>query len=72
MAFALFVLAIRRGSALATAMEARGFGGEVPRTWARPSRLGRRDGLVIVLSAVIATAAVLAAVATGQWAFIGG
>ncbi len=40
LAFALFVLSIRRGSALATAMEARGFGGDVRRTWARPSRFG--------------------------------
>ncbi|HEY4151844.1 MAG TPA: energy-coupling factor transporter transmembrane component T [Pseudolysinimonas sp.] len=71
LAFALFVLSIRRGSALATAMEARGFGGEAARTWARPSRLGPRDLLLIVLSVVVAAAAVLAAVATGQWAFIG-
>jgi energy-coupling factor transport system permease protein len=72
LAFALFVLAIRRGSALATAMEARGFGGDAPRSWARPSLLGWRDVLLIALSAVVAAAAVVAAVATGQWTFIGG
>jgi energy-coupling factor transport system permease protein len=72
LAFALFVLAIRRGSALATAMEARGFGGSAPRTWARPSRFGPREVLLLLVSAVVAAAAVIAAVATGQWAFIGG
>jgi len=72
MAFALFVLSIRRGSALATAMEARGFGGTGARTWARPSRFGRREMLLIVLSALIAATAVVLAVLTGQWTFIGG
>lgn len=72
LAFSLFVLSIRRGSALATAMEARGFGGSGARTWARPSRFGLREVLLILVGAVIAAAAVVAAVATGQWAFIGG
>ncbi|MEP6843587.1 MAG: energy-coupling factor transporter transmembrane component T [Pseudolysinimonas sp.] len=72
LAFSLFVLSIRRGSALATAMEARGFGGSGARTWARPSRFGLREVLLIALSAVMAGAAVVAAVVTGQWAFIGG
>jgi energy-coupling factor transport system permease protein len=71
-AFALFVLAIRRGSALATAMEARGFRGDGPRTWARPSRFGLGEWLLIVLSALIAAIAVVVAVVSGQWAFIGG
>ncbi len=72
MSFALFVLSIRRGTALATAMEARGFGGTTTRTWARPSRFGGREVLVISAGAVVAGAAVAAAVATGEWAFIGG
>ncbi|MEQ1737492.1 MAG: energy-coupling factor transporter transmembrane component T, partial [Rhodoglobus sp.] len=47
-AFALLVLAIRRGSALATAMEARGFGADrgssdAARTWARDSLWGGRE-----------------------------
>ncbi len=37
MAFVLLVFAVRRGTKLATAMEARGFGADVERTWARPS-----------------------------------
>jgi energy-coupling factor transport system permease protein len=71
LAFALFVLSIRRGSALATAMEARGFGGNEPRTWARPSRFGGREVLLIAVGAALAAAAVVVAVATGQWVFIG-
>ncbi|WP_119696450.1 energy-coupling factor transporter transmembrane component T family protein [Microbacterium halotolerans] len=73
MAFALFVLAIRRGTHLATAMEARGFGAdprEVRRTWARPSVLRLRDGALVLIAAAIAAASVIAAVATGAWTFI--
>ena len=70
MAFALFVLAIRRGSSLATAMEARGFGGPTPRSWARESRWDRRDTLLVLLAAVIPAVAIAAAVATGAWNFI--
>ena len=44
MAFALLVLSIRRGSKLATAMEARGFGAPGPRTWARESPFGGASG----------------------------
>ena len=69
-AFALFVLAIRRGSKLATAMEARGFGAPVPRTWARVSRLHARDAGLVLLALVIAAAAVTAAVAAGTWTFV--
>ena len=71
LAFALFVLSIRRGSALATAMEARGFGGSGPRSWARPSRFGVREVLLIVVGALIAAAAVTVAVVTGQWVLLG-
>ncbi len=70
MAFALLVLSIRRGSKLATAMEARGFGAPGRRTWARPSRFGAGDLILLGLGAGIAAAAVLAAVASGAWNFI--
>ncbi|WP_396937217.1 energy-coupling factor transporter transmembrane component T family protein, partial [Mycolicibacterium sp.] len=46
-AFALLVFAIRRGTKLATAMEARGFGAYPNRTWARPSTFGVREFLLI-------------------------
>lgn len=70
MAFALFVLSIRRGSALATAMEARGFGAPGRRTWARESRLHRQDGMLLLAGAAISALAVAAAVLTGSWNFI--
>jgi energy-coupling factor transport system permease protein len=68
MAFAMLVIAIRRGSKLATAMEARGFGTD-ERTWARESRVGLPD-LVLTLSCVVAvTVALVAASSAGTfWA----
>lgn len=70
MAFALFVLSIRRGSALATAMEARGFGAPGPRTWARASRFGWREWMLLLVGATISATAVAVAVVTGWWNFI--
>ena len=71
-AFALLVFALRRGSKLATAMEARGFGAYPTRTWARPSVFGWREAALIVYGTVIAAAAIAVAVAAGSWQFIGG
>jgi energy-coupling factor transport system permease protein len=65
--FALLVLAIRRGSKLATAMEARGFGSDIPRTWARVSRLHARDAMLLVIALAVATASVWISVAVGAW-----
>ena len=70
--FALLVLAIRRGSTLATAMEARGFGAPGKRTWARPSRLGRRDAALVAGAVLIAATAVAVSVATDHWNFVAG
>lgn len=70
MAFALFVLSIRRGSSLATSMEARGFGGVTERTWARASPFGWREWALIAVGAGIAVVAVSASVATGSWRVI--
>jgi energy-coupling factor transport system permease protein len=67
MAFALLVLAIRRGSKLATAMEARGFGSDIPRTWARQSRVGTSDAALLVIAAVIAVIAIASAVWAGTF-----
>jgi energy-coupling factor transport system permease protein len=69
--FALLVLSIRRGSKLATAMEARGFGAPGKRTWARESRLGWGDAALIALGLLVAAAAVSASVITGHWNVIG-
>jgi energy-coupling factor transport system permease protein len=66
-AFALLVLSLRRGSTLATAMEARGFGAPGERTWARDSPWGRRDWLIIAIGLAIGLIAITAAVLTGSW-----
>jgi len=65
--FALFVRAVRRGSALATTMEARGFGGQNPRSWARTSVWQLRDWLIVAGGCVIAALVVGISVATGSW-----
>jgi energy-coupling factor transport system permease protein len=70
MAFALLVLSIRRGSKLATAMEARGFGAPVRRTWARRSTFGAGEWMLMAIGAAISAAAVTAAVLAGTWNFI--
>jgi len=68
--FALFVLAIRRGTKLATAMEARGFGASGARTWARPSVLRPRDAVLVLIAAAAATASATVALAAGAWTFV--
>ncbi|CAN5148334.1 energy-coupling factor transporter transmembrane component T [soil metagenome] len=69
-AFALLVLSIRRGSKLATAMEARGFGASNTRSWARESLFGRPEIVLIALAVVIGAAAVVTSVVTGHWNFV--
>ncbi|MEV8249612.1 energy-coupling factor transporter transmembrane component T [Microbacterium sp. NPDC076768] len=70
MAFVLLVFAVRRGSKLAIAMEARGFGSDIPRTWARPSRLHPRDAVALIGGMAIMTLALAAAVAAGTFRFV--
>jgi len=65
--FGLLVIAIRRGTVLATAMEARGFGASPRRTWACPSRLGPGDVALLAGGVVLAAAATAAGVAAGTW-----
>lgn len=69
-AFALLVLAVRRGTRLATAMEARGFGATTRRTWARPSTFAVRDAALLAGAVAVAAAAAGAAVMAGTWSFI--
>ncbi len=71
-AFALLVLSIRRGSKLATAMEARGFGASTHRTWARESRFGWPETLLVLIGLTVAAAAITAAILAGTWRFLGG
>lgn len=70
MAFALLVLSLRRGSKLATAMEARGFGAPGPRTWARESPFGAAEWALMGVGLAIALLATAAALAAGTWNFI--
>lgn len=70
MAFVLLVFAVRRGTKLAMAMEARGFGSGIPRTWARPSRLHARDGIAALGGVAIMVLAIVAAVAAGVFRFV--
>ncbi|UOY00465.1 energy-coupling factor transporter transmembrane component T family protein [Blastococcus sp. PRF04-17] len=66
-AFTLLVGALRRGSRLATAMDARGFDSGIPRTNARGSRLHPRDAAFVVGAAVVCAAAVSVSLATDAW-----
>ncbi len=65
--FALLVGAIRRGTRLATAMDARGFDSGVPRTIARPQRFGPADWLLIAAAAAVGAVAIGASVILGTF-----
>jgi energy-coupling factor transport system permease protein len=67
---ALLVGAVRRGTRLATAMEARGFGTRSCRTVARPQRVLRRDWLLVGAAAALGLGAVSASLAIGTWRFL--
>ena len=69
-AFALLVLSIRRGSKLATAMEARAFGAPGERTWARESVFGHREFVLVAIGLFVAALSVTVSVATGSWHFV--
>lgn len=71
-AFALLVLSIRRGSAVATAMEARGFGSRSSQTWARESPWGAREWAALAAGLLVGLTSIAAAVAAGTWNFIVG
>lgn len=70
MSFVLLVFAVRRGTKLAMAMEARGFGSDAPRTWARTSRLHPRDAVALLGGTAIMALALIAAVAAGTFRFV--
>jgi energy-coupling factor transport system permease protein len=67
MAFALLVLALRRATTLAVAMESRGFGAPGRRTWARPARFAGPEWALVCVCAAIGLVAVAAAVLAGTW-----
>ena len=70
--FALLVLSIRRSTTLATAMEARGFGGVGARSHASLSRVRARDWWIFAVCAIVPSVAVAAALYFGAFAFLGG
>lgn len=70
-AFALLVLSIRRSTTLATAMQARGFGGTAPRSHARISVVHARDWWFLVGSLAIPVVALVSAVSAGTFSFMG-
>lgn len=71
--FALLVGAIRRGSRLATAMDARGFDSGITRSNARGSVLAGRDWGYLAGSIAVCAVAVALSVWTGNWSpiFVG-
>lgn len=66
-AFALFVGAIRRGTRLAVAMDARGFDAGTPRTVARRQRFTAADAALVVAAAGLAGAALAVSVLLGTF-----
>jgi energy-coupling factor transport system permease protein len=65
--FALLVGAVRRGSRMALAMEARGFGARPCRTVARVQRMRAADWAWLVGATVLAAAAIGVSLALGTW-----
>lgn len=70
-AFALLVLSIRRSTTLATAMQARGFGGAAPRSHARVSEVHARDWWFLIGCAALPTIALVCAGLAGTFSFMG-
>ncbi|MFG2168425.1 energy-coupling factor transporter transmembrane component T family protein [Micromonospora chersina] len=66
-AFALLVGAIRRGTRLAVAMDARGFDAGTPRTVARRQCFTRADTLLVVAAGALAAAALTVSVLLGTF-----
>lgn len=69
--FSLLVFALRRSGKLATTMEARGFGAEGKRTWARVSRLCAADAALMVVAVAVPAIALAASVWAGTFALVG-
>ena len=69
--FSLLVFALRRSGKLATTMEARGFGAQGRRTWARVSRLSAADAVLMVVAIVLPAIALAASIWAGTFALVG-
>ena len=64
-AFALLVGAIRRGTRLAVAMDARGFDSGTPRTYARRQVFGRADAALMAGATLVSAAALTTSIVLG-------
>ena len=69
--FSLLVFALRRSGKLATTMEARGFGAQGRRTWARVSRLRAADAVLMVVAIALPAIALAASIWAGTFALVG-
>ncbi|MFR7777370.1 MAG: ATP-binding cassette domain-containing protein [Bifidobacterium angulatum] len=69
--FALLVLSIRRSTTLATAMQARGFGGTGPRSHARVSEVHVRDRVFLAACLALPIASLCLALRFGTFSFFG-
>ena len=69
--FALLVLSIRRSTMLATAMQARGFGGSGPRSHARVSEVHVRDRVFLAACLALPVASLCLALRFGTFSFFG-
>ncbi|WP_372500033.1 ATP-binding cassette domain-containing protein [Curtobacterium flaccumfaciens] len=67
MAFALLVLALRRATTLAVAMESRGFGAPGRRTWARVARFAGPEWAMVAVLVGIGVVSIAVAVSVGTW-----
>jgi energy-coupling factor transport system permease protein len=65
--FALLVIAIRRGTRLATAMDARGFDSGLPRSCARRQQVKRADLGLVAASVLVCALALATSIALGTW-----
>ena len=68
--FALLVAAIRRGTRLALAMDARGFDSGRTRTTARRQRMRPADWVLVAATGAVVAAAIGFSVATGHWRWL--
>ncbi|MDU7041642.1 MAG: ATP-binding cassette domain-containing protein [Actinomyces sp.] len=69
--FSLLVFALRRSGKLATTMEARGFGAQGRRTWARVSRLRAADAVLMVVAIALPAIALAASIWADTFALVG-
>lgn len=67
MSFALLVLALRRATTLAVAMESRGFGAPGRRSWARVARFAAPEWAMVAVLVGIGAVSIAIAVSVGTW-----